>query len=242
MITTSISYKEIRKKYFTNTNYKFNLEKRLKWIKKYSNKKIFEIGSGSGLIKSVINKNVITSDIKKNPFIDLIFDIDKTSVPRRFIKYFDIIIFNHSLHHSQNPIKAIQKIKLMLKKNSLIIINEPETSIIFKLFLFIFNHETWDDQIKNYNKKFWFQNNSTGKILFSKKNKNDIFLKDFKILENELSEFLIFLNSGGGGVNSPYIKLNNFFLRFVDVLDNFLIKLFPKIFAMNRKIILKKFK
>ena len=176
MIIKINNYKKIRSKYFFNRNYKFNLKKRLGWIKKYAypQKKIFEIGSGSGLIKNIINKNVITSDIKKNPFIDIIFDVDKSDISKKFINYFDIIIFNHSLHHSKNPIKALEKTKLMLKKGGLIIINEPETSVIFKLFLFVFKHERWDDELKN-NKNFWFENNSTGKILFKKKKKTIFF-------------------------------------------------------------------
>jgi SAM-dependent methyltransferase len=215
----------------------------LKWIKKYyaPQKRIFEVGSGSGLIKKIINNNVITSDIKKNPFIDLIFDIDKSIIPKKFINYFDIIIFNHSLHHSKNPIEAIKKVKSMLVNNGLIIINEPETSIIFKLFLLIFKHERYDDNKKN-NKNFWFENNSTGKILFQKKRVNDFFLKDFRILENRLSEFLIFLNSGGGGVDAPHIKLNFFLLEIIDSFDNFLIKYFPGLFALNRTIIMSKIK
>ena len=164
-------------------------------------------------------------------------------IPKKFINNFDIIIFNHSLHHSNNPIKVLKKLKIMLKKNGIIIINEPEASLIFKLFLFIFNHEKFDENMKNKKKKnFWTQNNSTGKILFQDKKINKIFLKDFIILQNELSEFLIFLNSSGGGINTPYLKLNKFFLKFFDNLDNFLIKFFPQIFALNRTVILKKFK
>jgi 2-polyprenyl-3-methyl-5-hydroxy-6-metoxy-1,4-benzoquinol methylase len=75
-----------------------------------------EIGSGSGLIKNIINKNIVTSDIVKNQYIDLIFDMDRTNISNNLKSYFDIIIFNHSLHHSKNPNKVLKKIKLMLKK------------------------------------------------------------------------------------------------------------------------------
>ena len=100
----AINYKENRKKYFTNTNYRFNLNKRLKWIKKFidKNTKVIEIGSGSGLIKKIINSKIITTDIKKNPYIDYILDMNAIVIPKKFINYFKIIIFNHSLHHSKS--------------------------------------------------------------------------------------------------------------------------------------------
>ena len=70
--------------------------------------------------------------------------------------------------------------------------------------------------------------------------KNEIFLNDYKIIENDLSEFLIFLNCSGNGVNSPHIPMNYFFLKVINCLDHFLVKLIPEIFALNRRIILKK--
>ena len=130
------------------------------------------MGGGSGLIKKILGKKIVTSDIMKNPFIDHQLDLNSKVFPKKFTNYFDIIIFNHSLHHSNNPIKTLINVKIMLKKKGLVIINEPETSFFFKLFLFLFNHETWDDNIKRCNTKgFWFENNSTGKLLFSKKKK-----------------------------------------------------------------------
>lgn len=201
------------------------------------------MGGGSGLIKKILGEKIITSDIRKNPFIDYQIDLNSKEFPKRFNNYFDIIIFNHSLHHSHNPIKTLSNVKIMLKKNGLIIINEPETSIFFKLFLFFFDHETWNDNIKqSATKGFWYENNSTGKLLFARKKKGDYFLNDYKIIKNELSEFLIFLNSGGGGVNAPYIKLNNFFLKIIDNFDNFLINCFPNLFALTRTVVLAKIK
>ena len=59
-------------------------------------------------------------------------------------------------------------------------------------------------------------------------------------MKNELSEFLIFLNSGG--VNSDIVKipLNYFFLNILDIFDSIIIKMFPRIFSLNRSVILKK--
>ena len=104
----------------------------------------------------------------------------------------------------------------------------------------IFNHERWDLDLRNINKKnFWLQNNATGRILFGQKNENKFIEKNFTIVKNELSECTIFLNSGGNSVDSPHIKLNDFFLNLLDNFDDILISLFPKIFALNRRVVLR---
>ena len=45
----------------------------------------------------------------------------------------DIFIVNHSLHHSPNPALTISNMARYLKKGGLVLINEPEISLVFKL-------------------------------------------------------------------------------------------------------------
>ena len=72
------------------------------------------------------------------------------------------------------------------------------------------------------------------------KKKFNRYFPGVKFLKNELSEFFIFINSGG--VNSDIFKipLNNFFLNIFNLIDYILIKFLPGIFALNRSIVLKK--
>ena len=215
-------------------------------MKKYTNRKndILEFGSSNCISKLIIGNKVICTDKYKNKFIDFCLDMNTLKLPKKYNKKYDVIIFNHCLHHSKDPIRVLKNIsKKIIKKSGYILLNEPETSFIFKIFLTIFKHEKFDDNIKNIkNKNFWYENNSTGKLLFSNKNNNDIFLNDYKIIKNELNEFLIFLNCSGNGVNVPYIPLSNLMLKIINRLDNLLIKLLPQIFALNRTVILKKIK
>ena len=41
-------------------------------------------------------------------------------------------------------------------------------------------------------------------------------------------------------MNSPHIKLSKNLLKLVDTFDDILINLFPNIFALNRRVVLKK--
>ena len=227
-----------------NKNLIFLVNKRLKWMKKYTKNKysILEFGSSNCLSKLVLGKKLVCTDILNNKFIDFTLDMNNLNIPKKYQKKYDVLIFNHCLHHSKNPLRVLQKIsKTMIKKNGFILINEPETSFVFKIFLKLFNHERYDEDINNKkNKNFWYENNSTGKLLFANVKKNEIYLNDYKIIANDLSEFFIFLNSSGNGVNTPYIPMNYFFLKIINCLDHFLIKVMPGIFALNRRIILKK--
>lgn len=84
------------------------------------------------------------------------------------------------------------------------------------------------------------QNNATGRILFKKNFENKFVKQNFHVVKNQLNEFLIFLNSGGNSVNSPHIKLSETNLNLLNKLDDFLIKVSPEIFALNRRVVLKK--
>ena len=225
-----------------NLNLTFLLECRFNWMKKYikNKKKIIELGSGNGFIKYFLGEKIITSDIIKNQNIDMILNMNEIDKKKKLVKNTDVFILNHSLHHSNNPIKVLKHLDKFLKKDGYILINEPEISFFFKFFLKIFDHEGWDLNIENSKKKnFWVENNATGKLLFEGKVSGDKF-QNYKIVENELSEFLTFLNSSGNGVDATHIKLSHKLLRFIWLLDKFLVKIFPNIFALNRKIVLKK--
>ncbi len=235
----SISPSKGRLKYKINQNFKYHIDDRFFWMKEYikNKKNIIEVGSGNGLSKKILGRKIITSDIFKSSWLDLKIDMNKMKLPQKYLNNVDIFIFNHSLHHSRNPFDVFKKIRKYLKKDGLILINDPEISFFFKFFLKICNHEMW-----TFKKNIWQDNNATAHILFNKKKIDSVFYKNYLIKRNELNEFLIFLNSGGNGVESPHIPLSKTLLNIVKMLDKFLIFISPKIFALNRSVVLKKIK
>ena len=232
-----ISPLKARSRYKSNLNFKYHINERFFWMKEFINEKkyIIEIGSGNGLSKKILGKNIITTDIFKENWLDLTIDMNEMKLPKKYVNNVDIFIFNHSLHHSSNPFIVLNKIKKYLKKNGMVLINDPEISFFFKFFLKICNHEMW-----TFKKNIWQDNNATAHILFHNKKINSFFLKDYLIKKNDLNEFLIFLNSGGNGVESPYLSLSNVFLKLLKKIDKFLVFILPGIFALNRSVVLKK--
>lgn len=233
-----------------NKNLIFLLNKRFSWMNKYikGKKIIIELGSGNGCIKKIINnKKIILTDIIKYPWINKKVDMLKVNLGKKYFKKVDVFIINHSLHHCANPSLTLKKISLYLKKNGYVLINEPETSFFLKLIQIILDDESWSLKAKVFNgknifnpKNPWISNTAVAQLLFKNGKIFNQYFPQYEIIENKLSEFFIFLNSGG--VNSSFfrIKMNYFFLKIFNIVDNILIFFLPNIFALNRTIVLKK--
>lgn len=234
-----------------NPNLIYLLNKRFKWMRKYTkNKKIIiELGSGNGCLKRVLNqKNIILTDIIKYPWIDKKIDMLKVNLEKKYINKVDVFIINHSLHHCANPSKCLDKLSKYLKKDGVILINEPETSFMLKMIQILLDDESWslEDDVFKKNKNIfnpknpWISNTAVAQLLFKNQTKFHNNFPQYEIEKNYVSEFFIFLNSGG--VNSDFfnIKLNYLFLSVVNFIDQILIFFLPNIFALNRTIILRK--
>lgn len=242
-----------RDKIFNNNhkNLNFLLEKRFKWIEKYikNKKKVIELGSGNGCIKKIIkNQKIILTDIVKYDWIDKKIDMRKVNLGKKYYNKVDVFIFNHSLHHCSNPSKTLNILKKYLKIGGLIILNEPESSFALRFIQYLLDDEGWSYKIDIFNKQKkiflsnnpWYSNTAVANLLFYDENK---FLKHFpfyKIEKNKLSEFFIFINSGGVNQNIFHLPLNKFFNNILYLFDRILIIFFPKIFALNRSVVLKK--
>ena len=233
-----------------NKNLIYLLNKRFSWMKKYLKRKkiIIELGSGNGCIKKVIdNKKIILTDIIKYPWIDKKVDMLKINLGKKYLKKVDIFIINHSLHHCANPALTLKKMSIYLKKNGYILINEPETSFFLKFIQVVLDDESWSLKSKVFNRKSifnpkspWISNTAVAQLLFKNDKKFQKHFPQYEIVENKLSEFFIFLNSGGVNSSFFHIKLNNFFLKILNIVDEILIFFLPNIFALNRTIVLKK--
>ena len=234
-----------------NTNLRFLLEKRFLWMSKYikNKKNIIELGSGNGASKDLLkNSNIILSDIQKYSWINKKIDMNNLKLKKKFVKKVDVFIINQALHHCSNPANLIKQMSKYLRKDGLILINEPEISFSLKLLLYLLNDEAWSLNVNIFNykknifnpKSVWDANNATAQLLFQDENKFHLHFPDLVIKKNKLCEFLTFINSGGVVQKTFCIPINKFFFSLIDKIDSTLIFLFPSIFALGRYVILKK--
>ena len=249
------SIRDSRKKFQNkkNKNTIFLLEKRFFWMKNFlkGKKVIVELGCGNGACKEILqNKNIILTDIQKYSWISKKVDMTKLNLEKKFLKKVDVFIINHALHHCPNPAKSLNKMLSYLKKGGLILINEPETSFFLKLFQFLLDDESWSYKVNVFSSKKnifksnspWDSNTAIAQLLFKDEKKFSLFFPKYVFLKNDLSEFSVFLNSGGVVQDTFHIPVNRLIFNLMDFIDKVLIWLMPGVFALNRRVVLKKIK
>ena len=231
-------------------NVKFLLNERFSWMNDFiqDEETGIEVGSGAGFSKDFIkNKNFKLTDIGEDDHLDF-KNIDAQSTGFNS-ESFDYVIASNMIHHIPFPIKFFKEMNRIIKKGGKLIIFESYCSLVFQLATIIMKHEgfdftlnVWDEKNpKSDEKNAWHGNIAVPHLIFDDKAKFEKNLgKYFKIEYEKLTECFIFLNSGGVTSKTKCIPLNNFFLNLLNKIDKILVKLFPKIFCMGRRIVLKK--
>ena len=87
----------------------------------------------------------------------------------------------------------------------------------------------------------WSGNIAISHLIFDDLEKfNTKFGNKFSIIHQKFFECFVFLNSGGVTSKTKFIPMNRLFLNILYFIDKVLIKFFPNIFCMGRKIVLTK--
>jgi len=233
-----------------NKNLYFLIKNRYEWMNKFikENEKGIEVGSGAGFSKDFIkNKNFKLTDLGNDSFLDFKnIDAQNTGFEDKSL---DFVIASNMIHHIPYPIKFFKEMNRILKKNGRLIIFESYCSVFFQLATIIMKHEgfdftlnVWDENNpKSDEENAWHGNIAVPHLIFDDKK---IFNKKlgnlFEINYEKLTECLIFINSGGVTSKTACIPMNNFFLKLLNNVDKLLIKFFPNIFCMGRRIVLIK--
>ena len=240
-------------KYFKegkNKNLYFVLKKRFDWMNEYIQKDDIgiEVGAGPGFSKEfILNKNFKISDFADYEHLDY-KNIDAHSTKFKDSS-FDYVIASHMVHHMPYPIKFFREMYRILKKDGKLIIYEEYLSVLLQFILMIMKHEGFDWTKDIWNESVpaiddedsWSGNNAIPHLVFDDMNAfNKNLGSYFKIEHDKILHELSYLNSGGVTSKTFYIPLNYFFLNILDKIYSFLSKPFPKIFAINRRLVLRK--
>jgi SAM-dependent methyltransferase len=240
------------REYFYNKktyNLAYLLKKRYNWMNKFISKsdKGIEVGCGTGVSKEYIKSDkYFISDYTDNDWLDYkMIDALSTGFEDNT---FDFIISSNMVHHVPYPIKFFDEMERIIKPGGKLIIQEINCSLSMQYLLRIMRHEGFDFTINVFDKSIictdpndlWSANCAIPNLLFDNKEKFESNVKNFKIIEYSYSEFFTFINSGGVISKTFFIPLPIFLLKIVDQIDILLTKLFPKIFALQRQIVLEK--
>jgi SAM-dependent methyltransferase len=214
----------------------------LEWYKKIKSDlrkdaKTLEIGSGIGNFKDFY-PDVISSDIKKYPWIDM--KVDATKIPFKDNKLGNIVLID-VLHHISNPTKFLDEAYRTLEPGGRILMLEPYPSYFSLIIYQIFHPEPFNFKInpfkdqKNISKHAWDSNQAIAYLLFFRKLKefNNNYKENFIIKKKEIFSFILYPLSGGFENKSLIpLFLYNFF-RFLE----FCLMPFKKILAFRCYII-----
>ena len=249
----TISNTKIAKEIYNSSkskNLKFLLHQRFNWMNKYIKQDDLgiEVGSGAGFLRDFIkNKNLKLTDMSDDVHLDYKnIDAQNTKFQN---ESFDYVISSNMIHHIPYPIKFFREMNRILKKNGKLIIFESYCSVLLQLAVFAMRHEGFDFTVNVWDEKnpksdednIWAGNIAVSNLIFDDKKKfNEKLGHLFSIEYEELVECLIFLNSGGVTSKTFCIPMNNFFMNILNIIDKFLIKIFPNIFGMGRRIVLVK--
>tara|TARA_B100000029_G_scaffold364390_1_gene357584 strand:+ start:2555 stop:3313 length:759 start_codon:yes stop_codon:yes gene_type:complete len=231
-------------------NLKFLLNERFDWMNRYINENDIgiEVGSGAGFSKDFIkNKNLKLTDMRDDEHLDYKnVDAQNTNFENESFNY---VIASNMIHHVPYPIKFFKEMNRILKKNGKLIIFDAYCSVTFQIVTAIMKHEGFDFTINVWDKNnpksdehdVWDGNIAITNLIFDDKKKFNEKLGDsFTIEYEKLTECLVFLNSGGVTSKTFYIPMNKFFLNILKLIDKILVKIFPSIFCMGRRIVLIK--
>ena len=231
-------------------NLKLLLKERFDWMNKYIGEKDvgIEVGSGAGFTKDFIkNENFKLTDMREDAHLDYKnIDAQNTGFEN---ESFNFVIASNMIHHLPYPLKFFKEMNRILKKNGKLIIFDAYCSVVFQLVTAIMKHEgfdftidVWDEsKPKSDENEAWDGNIAVTNLIFDNKQKFHENLGNYFDIEyEELTECLIFLNSGGVTSKTFCIPMNDFFLNILKSIDKFLVKIFPNFFCMGRRIVLKK--
>ena len=231
-------------------NLKFLLNQRFSWMNNFinDNDRGIEVGSGAGFSKEYIkNKNFKLTDLGNGNHLDFKnIDAQNTGFPEGS---FDYVIASNMIHHIPFPIKFFKETNRILKKGGRLIIFESYCSLFFQLATILMKHEGFDFTLNVWDEKnpksdennAWHGNIAVPHLIFDDKEKfNDNLGNYFDVHYEELTECLIFINSGGVTSKTKCIPMNHFFLSILNLIDKLLVKILPSVFCMGRRIVLKK--
>ena len=228
-------------------NLDFLLRKRYEWMNHYlkPKMKVVEIGCGGGLSKLFLSENVLLTDAANNPWVEKFIDATNMDFNDSSI---DVIIASHTIHHFYNPAKFFKECSRVLKEDGVILISEINTSLSMRMILKLMRHEgySYDVDVFNYEsicndkEDLWSANCAIPQLLFDDESKFNNFFPDLKIYYQKKTEFSIFPLSGGVVSKKRILEIPSSVLRIFNLIDKVLIFFFPEIFAMGRKVVIKK--
>jgi SAM-dependent methyltransferase len=231
-------------------NLDFLLRSRYEWMNAYikPGMNIIEIGAGAGFSPLYLNPPPVLTDAANNLWINKYVDATNMDIESRSV---DVLIASHTIHHFYSPFRFFKEASRVLKVNSVLLIQEINTSLLMRFLLRLMRHEGWsyhvdvfdENAIVNDPSDLWSANCAVPELLFGSNDTVAQFESCFpslNVLRNELCECLIFPLSGGVIAKTRVPQLPTWVLQWASKFDRILIACLPNLFALGRRVVIRK--
>lgn len=223
------------------------LRSRYAWMNRFLSleQTIIEVGAGAGFSHLYLSPQPALSDATDNPWLDIFIDATNMELVDSSV---DVLIASHNIHHFYSPFKFFKECERVLKPDGVLLIQELNTSLLMRGMLRLMRHEGWsynvdvfDEQaIANDPHDLWSANCAVPELLFTEAGSFERAFPSLKVEVNELCECLIFPLSGGVISKTRVPELPNFLLNFILLFDRFLVWVAPDLFALGRRVVIRK--
>jgi SAM-dependent methyltransferase len=233
----------------TNNNLRFLVRQRYEWMNSYIGAEDYgvDIGCGAGLSREFIKaKQVLLTDYDGHDFLDSKF-VDAMNTPFAS-EMFDFVIATNVIHHLPHPMQFFREARRILKAGGVLLVHEVHVSLLFRAVLRIMRHEGYsfepdvfdDECICTDPNDLWAGNNAIPALLFADHQRFEQEVPWFRIEGDQFTECATFLNSGGVTAKTYYLPLPEFLLHSLQAFDNLLSRTLPDIFALGRRLVLRR--
>jgi SAM-dependent methyltransferase len=240
-----------RDAFFRNTrnNLRFLVRQRYEWMSSYiaAGDCGVDIGCGAGLSREFIKaKQLLLTDFTGHDFLDLKF-VDAMNTPFA-PESFDFVIATNVIHHLPHPVRFFREARRILKAGGVLLVHEVHCSLLLRAVLRIMRHEGYSFQPDVFDDEcvctdpndLWAGNNAIPDLLFRDHRRFEREVPWFRIERDQFTECAIFLNSGGVTAKTFYLPLPEHLLQCLLALDNLLSASLPEIFALGRRLVLRR--
>jgi SAM-dependent methyltransferase len=160
----------------------------------------------------------------------------------------DVLIASHNIHHFHSPYKFFKECERVLNEDGVLLIQELNTSLLMRILLRVMRHEGWSYDVDVFNEHvivnekhdLWSANCAVPEMLFTDTTRFEQTFPGLKVEVNELCECILFPLSGGVISKTRMPELPGFLLKAVLLLDLLLVWAAPSLFALGRRVVVRK--
>ena len=224
------------------------LRQRFIWMNDYlrPGQTIVELGCGAGLTQFFINQErILETDVRPYGWVSACVDALHLPFASESV---DAFICVNMIHHLARPAAFLDSIVECLRPGVVLLIHEPNPSIMMLCMLRTMRHEGWSldvdvfdaNGLANDPADAWSGNNAVSRLLFHNRNKFASRFPRLRIEHDAFTECLLFPLSGGVTAKTWSLELPDSILRLVAQLDALLCRAAPSVFALGRAVALRK--